>query len=76
MQLARPALLMNHSNRALIFDFDGLIVDSETPDFVAWQEIYRAHGAELFGEVCEPEEIHLAHRSHPNGKVARGPGKA
>ncbi len=38
---------MNRSQRALIFDFDGLIVDSETPEFTAWQEIFRAHNAEL-----------------------------
>ena len=35
------------NGRALIFDFDGLIVDSEQPDFQSWQEIYRAHGATL-----------------------------
>lgn len=33
--------------RALIFDFDGLILDTETPEFTAWQEIFRLHGAEL-----------------------------
>lgn len=33
--------------RALIFDFDGLILDTELPDFEAWQELYREHGAEL-----------------------------
>ena len=33
--------------RALIFDFDGLILDTETPEFTAWREIYRLHGAEL-----------------------------
>ena len=33
--------------RALIFDFDGLIFDSETPDFVSWQETYAAFGVEL-----------------------------
>lgn len=37
--------------RALIFDFDGLIFDSETPDFVSWQETYTAHGVELAREV-------------------------
>jgi HAD superfamily hydrolase (TIGR01509 family) len=33
--------------RALIFDFDGLIVDSETPGFQAWSEIYNTHGCSL-----------------------------
>lgn len=32
---------------ALIFDFDGLILDTETPDFEAWDEIYREYGATL-----------------------------
>jgi len=31
----------------LLFDFDGLIVDTETPSFASWQEIYRQHGQEL-----------------------------
>ena len=30
--------------RALIFDFDGLILDTETPDMHAWQNIYAEHG--------------------------------
>ena len=33
--------------RALVFDFDGLILDTETPEFRAWQEVFAAHGAEL-----------------------------
>lgn len=32
---------------ALVFDFDGLILDTETTDFQSWQEVYRAHGCEL-----------------------------
>jgi putative hydrolase of the HAD superfamily len=32
---------------ALIFDFDGLMVDTEWPAFEAWSAIYREHGAEL-----------------------------
>jgi HAD superfamily hydrolase (TIGR01509 family) len=32
---------------AVIFDFDGLIIDSETPLFQIWQEIYSQHGASL-----------------------------
>ncbi|MEM8954786.1 MAG: HAD-IA family hydrolase [Verrucomicrobiota bacterium] len=33
--------------RGLIFDFDGLILDTEVPIFRAWQECYEAHGEEL-----------------------------
>jgi HAD superfamily hydrolase (TIGR01509 family) len=33
--------------KALIFDFDGLIVDTEVPIFRTWQRIYREHGEEL-----------------------------
>lgn len=34
-------------NRALIFDFDGLIIDSETPLFEIWSAIYAEHGHTL-----------------------------
>ncbi len=33
--------------QALIFDFDGLILDTETPEVEVWQVIYREHGHEL-----------------------------
>ncbi len=33
--------------KALVFDFDGLIVDTEVPIFRAWQRIYRERGQEL-----------------------------
>jgi len=33
--------------KALIFDFDGLIFDTETPLFEAWRECYDAHGHQL-----------------------------
>ena len=33
--------------RGLLFDFDGLIVDTETPSMASWQELYREHGHEL-----------------------------
>lgn len=33
--------------RALLFDFDGLMVDTETAIYQAWQEIYASHGQEL-----------------------------
>ena len=33
--------------RALVFDFDGTIVDTETPDYVSWRDIYAEYGCEL-----------------------------
>ena len=33
--------------KAFIFDFDGLILDTETPEVLVWQSIYREHGFEL-----------------------------
>ncbi|PMP84166.1 MAG: haloacid dehalogenase, partial [Chloroflexus aggregans] len=33
--------------RALIFDFDGLMVDTETPALHSWQEIYAEYGVTL-----------------------------
>jgi HAD superfamily hydrolase (TIGR01509 family) len=33
--------------RALLFDFDGLLVDTESPSFAAWADVYREHGHEL-----------------------------
>ena len=39
--------------RALIFDFDGLILDTETPEVLVWQSIYKEHGFELPVEEWE-----------------------
>ncbi|HSF81247.1 MAG TPA: HAD family hydrolase [Anaerolineales bacterium] len=33
--------------KALIFDFDGLILDTEVPIFQSWQELYQLYGGEL-----------------------------
>ena len=33
--------------RALIFDFDGLVLDTEVPDYQSWQEIYQSFGCSL-----------------------------
>jgi len=33
--------------RGVIFDFDGLILDTEVPEFRVWKEIFAQHGVEL-----------------------------
>ena len=33
--------------RAVVFDFDGLILDTEGPVYTSWRELYEAHGLEL-----------------------------
>lgn len=33
--------------RAIVFDFDGLIIDTESPDYTAWSEIYDEHDSDL-----------------------------
>ena len=39
------------SLKAIIFDFDGSILDTETPDLQTWQEVFEEHGATLALEV-------------------------
>ena len=31
----------------IIFDFDGVIIDTETPDFLTWQKVFQAFGVDL-----------------------------
>jgi len=33
--------------RAFLFDFDGLILDTELPSRAGWEHVYREHGQEL-----------------------------
>ena len=37
--------------KALLFDFDGLILDTETTEFRVWQSIYREYGQEMLPET-------------------------
>ncbi len=37
--------------KALLFDFDGLILDTETAEFRVWQSIYREYGQEMLPET-------------------------
>ena len=45
--MCRPAWGETPLIDALIFDFDGVIIDTETPDFLSWRETFQSHGAEL-----------------------------
>lgn len=44
---AGDAVRVSGRVRLFIFDFDGLIIDTETPDYLSWQEIYREFGQDL-----------------------------
>jgi HAD superfamily hydrolase (TIGR01509 family) len=33
--------------KALVFDYDGLIIDTESPEFESWQKVYEDHGQRL-----------------------------
>lgn len=39
--------------RALIFDFDGLLLDTETPALTSWQKVYSDHGQKLRLELWQ-----------------------
>jgi HAD superfamily hydrolase (TIGR01509 family) len=46
-RLARPIGLAALSIEAVVFDFDGIIVETEEADYLAWREIWARHGLEL-----------------------------
>ena len=45
---------MSRRFKAIAFDFDGLIVDTEMPEYEAWLRIFRSYGAELPLSVWTP----------------------
>jgi HAD superfamily hydrolase (TIGR01509 family) len=52
MRRQRAARIILNSSRnmtidALVFDFDGLIIDTESVSHLAWQELYRSYNQEL-----------------------------
>lgn len=46
---------------AIIFDMDGTIVDTETPDYQSWLEVYRAHGLDLDIALWKQRVGHVVH---------------
>ena len=44
-------LFIEEMIKALIFDFDGLILDTETTEFRVWRSIYREYGQEMLPET-------------------------
>ncbi len=65
---------MSDTVQALIFDFDGLLVDTETPAYQSWVEIYRQHGAELPRELYQ-QDIGTAGVFDAVGELQRLTGK-
>ena len=61
--------------RALIFDFDGLIVETETPALQSWQEIFREYGQELTPERWE-ENVGRGERIDIVGLLERLTGRS
>ena len=60
--------------RALIFDFDGLIIDTESPIFHTWQKLYRTYGLELtledWSQVLGTSRDHFDPRKDLDRKVS------
>lgn len=46
-RLFRPSMPMPPPIRAVIFDFDGLVVDTESTGYLTWKEIFDEHGHDL-----------------------------
>jgi HAD superfamily hydrolase (TIGR01509 family) len=68
-----------HEIKVLIFDFDGLILDTETPLFQAWHEIFQTYGlslpiqkwAEFLGHSADPEEPYVVLENHLKKPIDR-----
>jgi len=65
--------------KALVLDFDGLILDTETPFRESWREIYAEHGltvtpeawASLLGSSSDPPEAYELLEQHLSRSVDR-----
>jgi len=57
--------------RAAIFDVDGLIIDTETPDYLCWKEIYARCGVSLSAEEYTVQVGVSSGPPHPGVELAR-----
>jgi HAD superfamily hydrolase (TIGR01509 family) len=61
--------------RALVFDFDGLILDTEGPELQSWSEIYEDHGATLAFDLWATT-IGTASTFDPHAELERQLGRS
>ena len=63
------------SFRAVIFDFDGLILDTEGPVYRSWLEVYEAHGEplpfELWVQIVGATTASFHPQHHLEGRLGR-----
>jgi HAD superfamily hydrolase (TIGR01509 family) len=61
--------------RALIFDFDGLILDTEGPIYESWLEVYSAHGEDLpfeqWVQIVGSTQARFNPQHHLEGRLGR-----
>jgi HAD superfamily hydrolase (TIGR01509 family) len=77
-------MMMSRTIHALIFDFDGLILDTESTMFISWQEIYAGYGleiqraewAKMLGRSSDPGEAYDYLEQHLGRPVDRAGLKA
>lgn len=51
--------------QAIIFDFDGTILDSERPEYQSWLEVFTAHGAQLPFALWQQQIGTVSHDFNP-----------
>src|SRR4029077_17183193 len=72
---ASTATLTRHLIRALIFDFDGLILETEEPIYRSWKEVYEAHGVPLPFDLWVKTVGSSNQEFHPQHHLERSLGR-
>ncbi len=62
--------------QAIIFDFDGLIINTESPDYETWQEVFTQHGCHLNRDTWLQTVGSMDHGFNPYDELARQLGRA